>query len=488
MKIKSLHERGLEQQPLRVDLWGVLTKPVGGFPLHIIIIGVFCTAFGLTGVFIDISHGYYGLKISFMVLFTLLLFRRRYYSFLMGLLVPCYFVLKAPGMLPYDKTLMLSYSHLMVILMAFFLVVGRPISKGKQNGLITDFPAIMSMLLITVVIAGVTVAENGYLFTRRLVEILGFVSAYIVGGRFNSNLQVEARLLLLGLAFSAIAFTVPFTIGFVVRHGLGVLGELDAMLNEIGAQSSAIEAGITLLIFAYSYTLFIVSHDRKIKRTALWFSFLAALLCFLFISKGAIFSMLLVVLYTLVATLTLDSVRKRLIRTWAVIIAVGALFMTMVIGYLPGLVDSFLIRASRANVTAEGRFYIWKKAIEVGMEHFTVGVGAGQFRIYTQIWHAHNDFLTMLAEHGFIGALAYLLIMIYLCLVCIWMFRLKREFRLLAILYGSVLIAYLVYSQVEPLFTNRAGLLFMFLSGWVVTGYRSRRLYVPYTAPAKAMS
>lgn len=477
MKTPSLRIGDRPSQALLFDLWGVVRKSNRVF--HHFIIGIYCLAFGLTGIFIDISHGYYALKIPLMVLFALLVFCKRDYSFLMGLLITCYFVLKMPGAKDYSTDFILSFSHLIVVLMALSLLVKNPISQGKQRSLVSDFPSVMFLLLILVVIAGAMEVGNWYLFARRFVEILGFVSAYLVGRRFNSFLQSEARLLLLGLGFGLFAFTVPWTVGFVVRNGFGVLAQLDAKLNDIGAQSSSVEAGITLIIFAYTYALSVVSVDKKIKKTSLWVSILATATCFIYISKAATSLMALVVLYLLISSLSMESLRGQRLRIWGLILSAVTIYITVLFVYLPGLLSSFLTRFSRVGSVADTRFYIWGKAIDVGIENPVLGVGAGQFRLHTGIWHAHNDLFTMFSEHGLIGLVSYFLVISYLCLVCIRLYRMKKEFRILAVLYGAVLIAYLGYSQVEPMFFNRAGLLFMFLSGWTVAVYRSRRLYVP---------
>jgi len=457
-------------------LWGEIADRRLSF--HVLLACLCCTVFGLTGIFIDISKGFYVIKLSLMFIFATFIFSRKHYSFLIGLLIPCYFVLKAPGSLPYDKALMLSYSHIMVIFMAISLMLVMPIKVGGKYKSRFDVVTSLLIFLFVVVFLGMFFIENWYLFMRRLIEILGFVCAYILGRNYNVFLHSEARLLLLGLGFSLFAFTMPWTVGLVVREGFSVLDSLNTRLNDVGAQSSAVEAGIALLIFAFSYALFIVSNDSKTKMQALYgVAIPAAFVGMFFLSKAAILLMLVIVAYMLVATQLIESLKNRRLKTWVIIITMFTLFITVLIVYLPGLLDSFTNRWLTVDKTATGRLDVWKLALNVGMENIVLGVGSGQFRLDTGIWHAHNDLLTVFSENGLVAFLSYFLVFILLGCTIFHLFRMKKEFRVLAILYGAVFVAYIGYSQVEPMIFSRAGLLFMFLSGWLVTGYKWRYLY-----------
>ena len=195
------------------------------------------------------------------------------------------------------------------------------------------------------------------------------------------------------------------------------------------------------------------------RQFALWAVALPAFAAnLIYISRAGILLMPLIVLVTALLS-------KR--RGSGLIAAAFFVAFTLVLyQYAPGWFESFGERMSRLFAGAAGRASIREEALTVAGNHLLLGVGAGQFRFYSGgIWHAHNDTLTLLAEQGLIAAVSYFSAWVCVAYVSLSLTRAGGYYRVLGTILIVTSLAYLGYSQVEPLFNNRAGLLFAFIWG-----------------------
>lgn len=70
--------------------------------------------------------------------------------------------------------------------------------------------------------------------------------------------------------------------------------------------------------------------------------------------------------------------------------------------------DSFLAERASVKVSDDARSVLVKEAIEVGLNHFPLGVGAGNYIMFSQSHHfSHNSFTELFANTGIIGLLIY---------------------------------------------------------------------------------
>lgn len=445
----------------------------------IYIVTTYCILFGFFGIFIDISKGHYALKIPLMILIASLIFSKKSYSFLIGILIPCYFVLKGFGSnagTGFENNYQISFSHIVVFIMAISLFVRTPNEYGYNASTKLGLPFFMLAGIVFISIVGFINVNNIHLYAKRIVELIGLLSSYYVGKKITNNYYGHSRLLLLGLLSSLFAFTAPWTIGMVVRDGVSVLSNLDAKLNDVGAQSSAVEAGTSLLIFAFSYSLSYIAADIKVKLLAVSTYVFASAATLFFLSKAAISLMVVVVIGNVFMSSGLDVIKGKRLKTVIIMLFFTGLFITLLFIFAPGLLDSITNRFSRIDRTADGRLFIYSKAFEVAIENIIFGIGAGQFKSITNIWHAHNDTLNMFAEQGLLGMILYLTIMIFFGTLTFKLYIMKRDYRLLSIIYGSVFIAYFGYSQIEIMLSNRGALLLFFISGWIVNTYQNRHI------------
>ena len=79
-------------------------------------------------------------------------------------------------------------------------------------------------------------------------------------------------------------------------------------------------------------------------------------------------------------------------------------------GYVNSLYNhSYLAVRSEKNLTKDSRILLMEDAFNVGVEHFPVGVGAGNYMMYSFDGHfSHNSYLELLANQGIVGVFLFL--------------------------------------------------------------------------------
>lgn len=459
---------GLKTAPPRADsriiasarLWDSALPNGGGLRL---LVSIAYVAFGAAAFLLDVKEGFYAAKIPLLLLASVLVFYPRQYPFLLGLLLPTYFELKgAPGSKP-ETALVLSFSHSLMLFMLFGnWLFGGSISD-KRPAPKVDAGLVLLLSLLAVSGAGVFFVENTYLFARRIVEMAGFLAAYVLGRYYADRVGSSLKLMLLGLAIGMIAFTLPWTVGLILRDGLDALKQLDRLRAEsIGAAQVAIEAGIVTMVFALGTAMAGAPISSRWRQFSIWFVALpAAVANLIYISRAGILLMPLVV--TVSAILS-----KRKTGGISALAAFGSMAVAVYL-YAPGWFVSFGERMGRLTAGIKGRSSIRSAAWQIGFDNPAFGVGAGQFRFHSGgIWHAHNDSLTLFAEQGIIGVTLYLAFWLFLLYTTLRLVRLGGDFRTYGFIFWVVCLAYLGYSQIEPLYFNRAGLMFAFLGGLTV--------------------
>lgn len=428
-----------------------------------------CIVFGATSVVLDVRVGYYALKLPLMGLFAVLALYSRFRTFVVGLLIPCYFQLKMPGPLSHFDSVWLSFSHVIIIIMALLVLLdGKPQHVPRWRVTTFAFPSVLLGTFLLITLIGGLVAKNEYLFVRRAAEIGGFVGAYIVGRSTRGDPESELKMLVLGLLLSLFTFTAGWTIGMPMRNGLGVLERLDFLLNEVTGQSSAVVAAVALLTFSCLTTLAVIAWHRAVRAFALCGALYAGVTCFFYLSKAAIILMGCVLIVTACLGKSVqNSGGKRGKKIFLLIFMAGS--AAAIIGFLlPGLVSSFMNRMTLLDTTTVDRLLIFQTAFDIGNTNPWVGIGAGQLPFHTWMYHAHNDLLTVFAEHGMAAACLYFLLVGYFMTKSMQRYVGARSESQLAIIFLPMSFAYLAYSQIEALYVSTPGILFMFIAGWLL--------------------
>jgi len=418
---------------------------------------------------VDITRGYYALKLFVLGSACMLIFSVQSYPFLLGLLAAIYFELKPGQIANPETTYMVQIAYVVTILMAIGTFVNKHL-VGQVNQYQRRDPAMFCLFgLVLIACAGVLVMTNRFLFVRRLLEICGYACAYYVG---KSHVKTLAglRLLLLGLCLGIFAFLLPRTLGYVLKHGFSILGSLHQLRGEAAGESASTRSGIVVVAFAFAYSVSSGRFSNRTKLTALCLIAIpAVILILIYLSRAAI----LIVPIAIALTLFFSGRKRAAILTILIIAALGFLARQFLYEW-SGSIETRMTTLYEASMT---RQYIWQTAARTGLAHPLFGIGGGQFRLTTGFWHAHNDILNLLCEHGIIAVTLYVMFWIYLTNIVLRL-RLNNDI-LVRNFAGSFLVVmscYFIYSQIEPMYFNRGGLLFTFLAGMMVRLYNESRM------------
>lgn len=415
----------------------------------------------------DLSMGFYGYKIMIMVSTGLLLFNPTSYPYLLGLLVPMYYPLKSGQHAMPGYNYMVQFSSVMIILMAIFQWIWEHLGEYRRN-LYKRFDLASFCLLgigIFTLFGGI-VSENKFLYVHRMVDILAFGCVFYLG-RSCLNVPQSLRLLLIGLTLGIVAFIFPVSVGFVLRRGLYVLGHLHEIREEMGLGFSMVgaESGTLLVALALAYSLSGSGMSLKLRQIALWLVAVpSAIVILLYLSRGAI----LLLPVTVFLTLVFSGQRRN-----AILVALVSMIVGIVVCIkMPDLVYGFTERMATFFTAASLRGSIRTQAILYGLSHPLLGMGAGQFPLIYVMADTHNEPLNMLAEHGVIAFLLYILFWMYLGHMA---FKLRLSADVLMRSMGGVflvlLLIYFAFTQVQPLYYYGGGILFNFSVGMLSTLY-----------------
>ena len=140
---------------------------------------------------------------------------------------------------------------------------------------------------------------------------------------------------------------------------------------------------------------------------------------------------------------------------------------------------------SFTNESSSSRFQLWENAIDASINNNFIGFGIGQWKIeslpywningsdYIVPYHAHNDFLELLAEIGLIGALSYLSIFIFSFLLIFSFYKKSRS--LVDITIGSSLFVYFFDANLNfPLERFTMQLFFILLIFLILNRYEKK--------------
>ncbi len=430
------------------------------------IAGLVFIAYAIMAFVLEMKMGHYAIKIAILVSTALLLFSRPSYPYLLGLLIPVYYFLKTRPDVTVEANYVAHYTPVMIILMAVSCWAGKIFGNLRRNPYQHfDLGSLCLLGIIGLAILGYGRIENRFLYFNRMVYLVGFACAFYLG-RSCINIPQSLKLLLIGLALGILAFEIPFSVGFILRRGVSIAGRLDWFRSEIGAGTGiGSESGTVLVPFALAYSLSSSAISLKTRRIALWLVAVpAAVVIMIFLSKGAVLLLPVIVFLNLI----FSAQRKSAMLAALIAAILGVLAFVL----FPGLFISFIERMADLPRVAATRSVIRTEAIGFGLSHPLLGIGAGQYALLGEVSTAHNEELNILAEHGIIGFLLYILFCIYLVYMALKL-RASKYFsmRSLAGVFLVLVLVHFAYIQIQPMYFNRGGLLFNFLVGMLATLY-----------------
>ncbi len=103
--------------------------------------------------------------------------------------------------------------------------------------------------------------------------------------------------------------------------------------------------------------------------------------------------------------------------------------------------DSLLQKRNQQDVKEDSRTLLVKDAFRVGMDHFYIGVGNGNYIKYSESHHfSHNTYLELFANTGFIGLAIYLYMLVSYLKLQYWRYKVTEDK-----LFLSFIIFFIIY-------------------------------------------
>ena len=419
--------------------------------------------YGIIASVMEIRFGFYYIKLIMLgAIFSLILVPANY-AFLLGLLVSVYYLLKANQIVTEVQSFQAGFLYIFTIIIALHNGF-RSLSGKKRNPYDKmDLPAYCLLGILFMSLCGFWLVENPYLYLKRIVETAGFVCAFFLGKSYLKNLN-DLKLLLRGLCLGMFAFVFPWTIGYILNRGLGILGKLDTVREELGSSISQ-ESGSLLLIFVLAFSISGSILPRRVRRFALWLLAIpAAVMLLTLLSRAAILLLPIAIILGLILS------GKRAAAVYTIIICgLAGLMISIYAGEIFISIESRL-RTFDAASAQRHDIYTWVSGM--GLKNPILGIGAGQTRVRTPFFHGHNDAITIFAEYGILALLFYLL---FWGAICYYAFRLRLQgtplIRSLSGTFLLVMFCYIAYAQIETMYFARGGILFTFLMGAMSSFY-----------------
>lgn len=433
------------------------------------IVGISFIVYGITGFVINIELGdYLSIKIAMVCITSLLLLSPPSYPYLLGLVSTVWYLLRepTPGAGGYYSV---YFAAFIVILMAMGRFVWMNLGENRRNPHQRfDVGSFCLLGIFIISLMGCIVMKNRFAYVRRLADILALLCAFYLG-RSCLNIRQTLQLLVKGLAIGVIAFELPISVGLVVREGLHVLGKISEMRSGFEGAGLGYESGALLVIFAIAFSLVSSNISTKTKHLALWLvAAPAAIVILIYTSRTAIFLLPVVVFLNL-----LFSGRRRSALCLMILVLVVFLAAYTQSSAVQDWLYSFAKRVASIAGGEALRKGIWSQAIGYGRQYPLFGIGAGQYQIHSDYFvSAHNETLNIFAEHGIFAVFLYIIFWCRLIFIALKT-RLSNNLaiRSVAGIFLVLLPVYFAYSQIEPMYYNRSGLLFVFIAGIFATLY-----------------
>jgi len=330
---------------------------------------------------------------------------------------------RLPAMYPLLQPLQLGKVTIVAGLLGLIL---SPQARTK-NPLGVRRVDIVLVLFVLACLLSVFAADSVAAFWKGIQDVLLYALIYFLIGRIVSNpWRVRAFLLFwLLLNFKLAQFVIR---SYGHYHSLGVSDT--ALARGIGAGSTAffansVDFGVAMCVAWPVGTLLLFATLKKWQRLALVIYSVACLLAIILCSsRGAIVGAVAIVLAALLKQ------RRRLVPVFMILALLLGIAYIMPGGHKERL---RLALNWEQDPNAISRIALWKAGLAMFRDHPLIGVGLGNFppsyerqyatgEISVKQWVCHSIYIQVLSELGLLGALPFLLLLMFL-------FRLNRHTR-----------------------------------------------------------
>lgn len=341
-----------------------------------------------------------------------------------------------------------------------------------------NMPFINGILLYLVLAFGMMLSLSKQIINKQLYQITLFDVLFITycGYHAISLLWVKD----VGLGLAALATSISFYAFYILLNDL--LGQhKTTTIRWISYLLFALTTAFILYFFVYNIEVLMKfvqtdsSFQKIITQSKSWVGSKNQTACFLAlllpiiallnqqkwitISLMAVVSMhilimgsrnayiALLVFFTLY--LLFNKINRKQLLILAILAAVVVLFFLLFIGF-----DIFINQLK--NNTWSSRFLFWQQTVQMGFDHWLLGIGAGQwdvFRLQYDIWytykHPHNDFVRNFAELGIIGFLLFYSLIGTALFITVKNFKYDKKLAVLALAAIAVYLSLSFFDEIK---------------------------------------
>ncbi|KKN11642.1 hypothetical protein LCGC14_1024490 [marine sediment metagenome] len=427
---------------------------------HFRVVFTVLVIYGIAALFVPfLEIGHYVFKlIPCVFIFTLCLTRENRLA-LLGCATPLYFALKTSQFAGSETNFMVPMATALVVAAWLVAWVYDSLVLRRQSRVRASLPMALLGIWMLLGMVGVVKAVRVTQWFWHMGAMFSLLAAFALALRSPVTTESVKRMVL-GMAAAIVAFNMPFAFRALIQYGPGALARLNDLRAEYEATLVGSETGSLLMLFAFCIGLAVSRAPRSLRMAAVLFGLTSSgIMQILYVSRAGFAAAGGVVVLGL-----LFSKRKiAAIVVAAMLVLAVMIFLVVKPEYWESVQERFGSLRSSARTRAAARSHALRKCTQ----NPVLGLGVGQYRYHSpRLVSAHNDIFNVSAEMGLPGAF------LYICLVGVflkkgWSARKIKDPLRQGVVLGCTLagLGYLAYTQFQPLYQARGGMLLFGLLG-----------------------
>lgn len=312
--------------------------------------------------------------------------------------------------------------------------------------------------------------------SRILSVFLSFLIVSSIIRSFDFPFLFVAKVFVTLLFFELVITFLPYLIYLYNNFSILIIPLPEPEPNAFKGISANVNISSASIISKIPFVLYFLYYSLNFKKLFYAILIFFSILAVFILGSRAAFISLFVQILLFICFLVLS--KKRLKEKFINIIIISFVFLSSIfindnIFYNSNSVSKNISTIQISNESSSNRFELWSHAIDFSLSH-PFGTGLGNWKIksapywkfhgddYSIPYHAHNDFLELLTEIGFIGASLYLFIFIFMSISLLKSIFINRNIN--DIFFLMILCNYLLDSLLNfPLERYVTQLIFIFI-------------------------
>ena len=312
--------------------------------------------------------------------------------------------------------------------------------------------------------------------SRILSVFLSFLIVSSIIRSFDFPFLFVAKVFVTLLFFELVITFLPYLIYLYNNFSILIIPLPEPEPNAFKGISANVNISSASIISKIPFVLYFLYYSLNFKKLFYAILMFFSIIAIFILGSRAAFISLFVQILLFICFLVLS--KKRLKEKFINIIIISFVFLSSIfindnIFYNSNSVSKNISTIQISNESSSNRFELWSHAIDFSLSH-PFGTGLGNWKIksapywkfhgddYSIPYHAHNDFLELLTEIGFIGASLYLFIFIFMSISLLKSIFINRNIN--DIFFLMILCNYLLDSLLNfPLERYVTQLIFIFI-------------------------